>query len=335
MILPRLMAAAGLLLAARLPAAAAGAAVANHDLARIPFNAGFLFVVAVILAIMSARYPSLDGDQAARIGMRLKFIVGLPLIWTALAFVHAETGFPRSEWIAWPLFLAALGLFLGYGQYLLPRFLRRWLAAGFPDETPTTHGSAQFGSAATGAHHLAPAAPADAFVLGILPNVPRKRDARFRQDGHILTCAPTGAGKGLGGVIPNLLDYPGSAFVLDLKGENFAVTARARRRLGQRVILIDPFGITGAPAQALNWLDTLYPNSPDVVSRAAGLADMLVAVEGTETELALDRDRPRVVARPADLCRRAALGSAHDGGAAAHRHQPGRRIRRCAGAHAG
>jgi hypothetical protein len=28
--------------------------------------------------------------------------------------------------------------------------------------------------------------------------------------GHILTCAPTGAGKGRSGVIPNLLDYPGS-----------------------------------------------------------------------------------------------------------------------------
>jgi type IV secretion system protein VirD4 len=44
--------------------------------------------------------------------------------------------------------------------------------------------------------------------------------------GHILTCAPTGAGKGIGAVIPNLLTYPGSAFVLDLKGENFAVHSR-------------------------------------------------------------------------------------------------------------
>ena len=55
----------------------------------------------------------------------------------------------------------------------------------------------------------------------------------------------TGAGKGIGAVIPNLLGYPGSAFVLDFKGENFAVTARARRELGQLVVLVDPFGITG------------------------------------------------------------------------------------------
>ncbi len=36
--------------------------------------------------------------------------------------------------------------------------------------------------------------------------------------------------------------------------------------------------------QQLNWLDTLDPDSPDVVSRAAGLADMLVAVEGTDAD---------------------------------------------------
>jgi type IV secretion system protein VirD4 len=73
-------------------------------------------------------------------------------------------------------------------------------------------------------------------------------DGRFRQGGHILTCAPTGAGKGIGAVIPNRLDYPGSAFVLDFKGENYAVTARACREAGQDVFLIDPFGITGAPS---------------------------------------------------------------------------------------
>ena len=43
----------------------------------------------------------------------------------------------------------------------------------------------------------------------------------------IVTVAPTGSGKGIGAVIPNLLDYPGSALVLDVKGENAAVTARA------------------------------------------------------------------------------------------------------------
>jgi type IV secretion system protein VirD4 len=85
-------------------------------------------------------------------------------------------------------------------------------------------------------------------------------------------------------VIPNLLDYPGSAFVLDIKGENYAVTARARRAAGQDVFLIDPFGITGATGHAMSWLDALDPDDPEVVSLSSALADMLVVRAGTEND---------------------------------------------------
>lgn len=278
----RLVLAAAGLLAASLPVYAATRV--NRDLASIPSNAIFLLVVGIVLAVMSTRYSPPGGDPEAGVATRLKFIVGLPLTWAVLAFIHAKTGFPRSQWLAVPLWIISVLLFLGYGQFLVPGFLRRWFGSGSPNLAPTTHGSAHFGTAAIGARHLAPTAPADAFVLGTLRGVPRKADARFRQDGHILTCAPTGAGKGIGAVIPNLLAYPGSAFVLDLKGENYAVTARARRELGQHVILVDPFGITGQATHALNWLDTLDPDSPDVVSRATGLADMLIAAEGAEAD---------------------------------------------------
>ena len=44
-----------------------------------------------------------------------------------------------------------------------------------------------------------------------------KRLIRFGKDSHLITFAPTGSGKGTGAVIPNLLQYPGSAVVLDLK----------------------------------------------------------------------------------------------------------------------
>ena len=278
----RLVAAAAALLAGSAPLYAA---TANHDLARIPSNLGFLFFVAIALVVMGNRRPALLGStRHARAARRIKFILGMPLTWLVLALIHAETGIPASEWVVWPLWAVLVLLVFAYGQYLVPGPVRRWFASMYPDDTPTTHGSAHFGTAAIGARHLIPAAPADAFVLGYLPDAPRKGDARFRQDGHILTCAPTGAGKGLGGVIPNLLDYPGSAFVLDFKGENYAVTARARRELGHQVILVDPFGITGNTGQALNWLDTLDPESPDVVSRAAGLADMLIAVDGNDAD---------------------------------------------------
>jgi hypothetical protein len=46
------------------------------------------------------------------------------------------------------------------------------------------------------------------------------------------------------------------------------ITARARRAMGHTVVLIDPFAITGTAGHALNWLDTLDSNDPDVVSHA-------------------------------------------------------------------
>ena len=57
---------------------------------------------------------------------------------------------------------------------------------------------------------------------------------------HVLVTAPTGAGKGVGLVVPNLLAWPGSAVVLDVKGENFAATAGYRAQCGQRVVNFAP-----------------------------------------------------------------------------------------------
>ncbi len=57
---------------------------------------------------------------------------------------------------------------------------------------------------------------------------------------HSLIAAPTGAGKGVGVVIPTLLTYPGSVVVLDVKGENYAETARRRHRMKDRVFKFSP-----------------------------------------------------------------------------------------------
>jgi type IV secretory pathway TraG/TraD family ATPase VirD4 len=209
----------------------------------------------------------------------LRIVLGIPLTWMVLSGVRELTGFPPNGLIL-PLWgLAVIVVLMARGA-LVPRPVRRLWASLFGAPALHTHGTAHFGTARDAARHLAPAAPEDAFVLGVLRDARRGADRRFRQDGHVLTCAPTGAGKGIGAVIPNLLEYPGSAFVLDFKGEIHAVTASARRALGHDVILIDPFGVAGAPTHTLNWLDTLNLENPDVISRAAGLADMLVIVDG-------------------------------------------------------
>jgi type IV secretion system protein VirD4 len=95
--------------------------------------------------------------------------------------------------------------------------------------------------------------------------------------GHIMTFAPTGAGKGVGAVIPALLTWPGPVIVIDPKGENYAVTARHRRERGQQVICLDPFDSIqdGGDDAAFNPLDLIDPASPNVADDAMMLAEAL------------------------------------------------------------
>lgn len=57
----------------------------------------------------------------------------------------------------------------------------------------------------------------------------------------VMLSAPTRSGKGVGVVIPNLLNWPDSVVVLDIKGENHAVTAGYRAACGQAVYAFSPF----------------------------------------------------------------------------------------------
>jgi type IV secretion system protein VirD4 len=57
----------------------------------------------------------------------------------------------------------------------------------------------------------------------------------------VMLSAPTRSGKGVGVVIPNLLNWPDSVVVLDIKGENYAITAGYRAEHGQAVYAFSPF----------------------------------------------------------------------------------------------
>jgi type IV secretion system protein VirD4 len=144
-----------------------------------------------------------------------------------------------------------------------------------------THGSARWGTAEEikAAGHLMPKEKASGFALARVQDAPPGIDQRFRFVGHVVTVAPTGSGKGIGAVIPHLLDYPGSCLVLDVKGENAAVTARARRQMGHQVFIVDPFGVTKGETHSFNLLDRIDPSDPECVSESATLADCLVVVD--------------------------------------------------------
>lgn len=97
--------------------------------------------------------------------------------------------------------------------------------------------------------------------------------------GHLLTVAPTRAGKGVGAIIPNLLIAERSVFVIDPKGENARITARRRRDFGP-VYVLDPFEISGEPGARFNPFAGLHGESLDLAEDAATLADALVIDSG-------------------------------------------------------
>ncbi|MFN4144384.1 MAG: type IV secretory system conjugative DNA transfer family protein [Runella sp.] len=94
---------------------------------------------------------------------------------------------------------------------------------------------------------------------------------------HQMTFASTGSGKGRNAIIPNLLTFPGAAIVIDPKGENYKVTARARRAIGQQVVCLDPFQCVESHSDSFNPLDLRFLPNADIESDAQSLADMMAA----------------------------------------------------------
>ncbi|MDP3749302.1 MAG: type IV secretory system conjugative DNA transfer family protein [Phenylobacterium sp.] len=79
-----------------------------------------------------------------------------------------------------------------------------------------------------------------------------ERDGRllvFGGSEHVMLYAPTRTGKGVGVVIPNLLTWPDSVIVLDIKRENWLASAGFRAAHGQAALLFDPLAPDGATAR--------------------------------------------------------------------------------------
>ena len=110
------------------------------------------------------------------------------------------------------------------------------------------------------------------------PYVRREQHLYLRHNGpeHVLCFAPTRSGKGVGLILPTLLAWEGSSLVLDIKGENWALTAGFRRSQGQCVLRFDPSDTSGSSA-FFNPVEEIRLDSlsaiPDVQNMAAMLVD--------------------------------------------------------------
>ena len=112
-------------------------------------------------------------------------------------------------------------------------------------------------------------------VLGRLPGVGPFGGSFLMlpgQQGVALSAHPR-AGKGVGVVIPTLLTWPGSVVCVDIKKENWTVTAGSRARLGQATYLFDPLSREGRTAR-WNPLDYVDPGPAQLVSDLQLIANM-------------------------------------------------------------
>jgi type IV secretion system protein VirD4 len=115
---------------------------------------------------------------------------------------------------------------------------------------------------------------------GILMGRKGGRLLRFGGPEHVLLYAPTRTGKGVGVVIPNLLTWPDSVVVLDVKRENWEASAGFRAAHGQSVFLFDPLDAEGRTAR-YNPLGHIRRDDPiEVLDELQKLAVMLFPAPG-------------------------------------------------------
>jgi type IV secretion system protein VirD4 len=110
----------------------------------------------------------------------------------------------------------------------------------------------------------------------------------YAGDQHMITVAPSRTGKGTTAIIPTLLDHDASALVIDPKGQNAAVTARARLQMHRgRVFVVNPFGLHKGPPWHLpqhrfNPLAAMDKDSENFVADVSSLCEALIVSEGND-----------------------------------------------------
>ncbi len=98
---------------------------------------------------------------------------------------------------------------------------------------------------------------------------------------HMFLYAPTRSGKGVGVVVPNLLNWPGSAVILDIKKENWTLTAGFRQSSGQEVYLFDPLEPEGK-THRWNPLATVRRGGDFQIEDLQRLADLFIPVHSKD-----------------------------------------------------
>ena len=103
------------------------------------------------------------------------------------------------------------------------------------------------------------------------------RRIRLNTSTHVAIFGPTGTGKSSAVTIPYLLTCPDSMVCFSPKPDEYLRTAAARREMGQRVVLLDPFGtVPGVAGDTLNPLSAIDPHAESAVDDVRDIGGVLV-----------------------------------------------------------
>jgi type IV secretion system protein VirD4 len=234
------------------PASAAVSRKPPHSTSRAP-----LVIVAVLIALALSQY-----------------LAGYFLVWSLRAPLHEEGLLTAARYAYYYggqpavrrriLLSSAAGLFL----------VTVAAAAVLRPQPRSLHGDARF------ARRREIAASGLLGAQGIILGRFGRRFLMLPGQQGIALAAPPRAGKGVGVVIPNLLNWPDSLIVTDVKKENWTITAGYRRSRGHIVHLFDPL----SPRTA-RWNPFTYVSAqPDLrIDGVQKIADMFYSeVPGTD-----------------------------------------------------
>ncbi len=211
----------------------------------------------------------------------LGLVCGLYLSgYLTLLLLHLDTGLLR--WHSYPDYINAIDVervrpyvrriklagILGFGAPMFAALALLVPVLRAPRKS--IHGDARFATRGDLARHGLFKPSPDGILVGKFGG----KFVRLSGQQFVILAAPTRSGKGVGVVVPNLLEYQESVVVLDIKQENFALTSGWRRSQGQEVFLFNPFA---EDRRTHRWNPLVYVSCDPAfrISDLQGIAAML------------------------------------------------------------
>lgn len=227
----------------------------------------FLFLISLACGLSYSTHLLVERIGIAAIPKSdLLFIFGskkfaLPWLWAKWFFLYGDRYWHVLQKTMWPLYVS-----------IMVGIVFAWVSRIFTKskKISTAHGSSRW------AHEKelekAGLFSKNGIVLGQTQN---KKIIRHDGPEHVMVIAPTRSGKGVGLVIPTLLEWTGSAVIFDPKGENWQITSGYRESQGT-CLRFDP---TTKQTSRFNPLMEIRPGELEVKD-AQNIADIIVDPDG-------------------------------------------------------